>query len=388
MTNASFRGGNYIEGQNDVGICFNLEVIDGSAYSVEHISLGDGKGAGGFVKRLVIHDEEKNDGTNMKEKDTTARNAVVKEVMDKQVPTQGTQVSNKKDNHELLLSQEDEGPVLRKIEQKRAKRKAKKLEKLKATRLVKKLEKKRKRELEKKGQEVSHNESAAEVVPKTQTSQMKQQQQQQPKSEEPQPKKLKTQTTRDNSNGKSIPLATESQITTLQTNWCVATGGVYLHPNICASLHTSQFHTPMPIQASTLAASILGKRDIVGSAPTGSGKTLSYVLPILQWIYTEREERTEIIQQYPLIALILCPTRELAMQVSNEFSKLVQGDHSNGLGVVRGEPKIQCGTIVGGLAEQKQKRVLDVKRPPVLVGTPGRLWELVGFFNLAVLCVL
>ncbi len=73
-----------------------------------------------------------------------------------------------------------------------------------------------------------------------------------------------------------------------------------------------------------------------------------------------------------LVALILCPTRELAMQVSNEYSKLVKS--------TSGEPyfsRIKCGSIVGGLAEQKQKRVLNVNRPPVLVGTPGRLWDLV-----------
>ena len=133
----------------------------------------------------------------------------------------------------------------------------------------------------------------------------------------------------------------------------------------------------MPIQASTLAASILGKRDIVGAAPTGSGKTLSYALPILQWLYTDREEREEKLEQYPLVALILCPTRELAMQVSNEFTKLIHESEVTGSG-----PKIQCGTIVGGLAEQKQKRVLDFKRPPILVGTPGRLWELVSLLFL------
>jgi superfamily II DNA/RNA helicase len=66
------------------------------------------------------------------------------------------------------------------------------------------------------------------------------------------------------------------------------------------------------------------------------------------------------------------------MQVSMEFSKLIQATATSD---VNGNSKslIRCGTIVGGLSEQKQKRVLDVKRPPVLVGTPGRLWDLVSF---------
>lgn len=77
-----------------------------------------------------------------------------------------------------------------------------------------------------------------------------------------------------------------------------------------------------------------------------------------------------------LIAMILCPTRELALQVSNEYSKLVISTID--------EPyhnRIKCGSIVGGLSEHKQKRVLDVKKPPVLVGTPGRLWDLVSTRN-------
>lgn len=45
---------------------------------------------------------------------------------------------------------------------------------------------------------------------------------------------------------------------------------------------------------------------------------------------------------------------------------------------VSNQSTVKCGLIVGGLAEQKQKRVLDVKRPPVLVATPGRLWDLVS----------
>ena len=60
------------------------------------------------------------------------------------------------------------------------------------------------------------------------------------------------------------------------------------------------------------------------------------------------------------------------MQVSTEYSKLIIS--------TKNEPyhnQIKCGSIVGGLSEQKQRRVLDVKRPSVIVVTPGRLWDLV-----------
>ena len=97
---------------------------------------------------------------------------------------------------------------------------------------------------------------------------------------------------------------------------------------------------------------------------------MSYLLPILHTLLTEEEESQEI-KRYPLTALILCPTRELAMQVSQEFAKLI-GNASDDKSLIK------CGTIVGGLSEQKQKRVLNQKRPPVLVATPGRLWDLVS----------
>ncbi|KAL7534629.1 hypothetical protein ACHAWF_004891, partial [Thalassiosira exigua] len=67
----------------------------------------------------------------------------------------------------------------------------------------------------------------------------------------------------------------------------------------------------------------------------------------------------------PLQALILVPTRELALQVSDELRKVSR-------------ETVSVGTIVGGFAEAKQKRTLEKLRPQVVVGTPGRLWELIS----------
>jgi len=167
---------------------------------------------------------------------------------------------------------------------------------------------------------------------------------------------------------------TQDKIDETQTSWAATSGGVYLHNHICCSLAKLGFSYPTPIQASTLSASILGKRDIAGAAPTGSGKTLAYLIPILQFFLEERDllntnemdKRNNNQRFWPLTALILCPTRELALQVSQEFEKLSRR-------------AVSCGNLVGGLSEEKQKRILDVKRPPILVATPGRLWSLVSF---------
>lgn len=180
------------------------------------------------------------------------------------------------------------------------------------------------------------------------------------------------------------------QIEDLQTSWTVATGGVVLNPKLCHSLWKQDFWTPTPIQSATLASALLGRRNVVGAAPTGSGKTLAYMLPILQYLLDNDSKNTndntdqdgdqsQPQPQLPLQALVLTPTRELALQVTKECDKLLSADKqdTNNNSTGKNNNKKWVGTIVGGLALQKQHRVLDKIRPPILVATPGRLWELV-----------
>lgn len=172
-------------------------------------------------------------------------------------------------------------------------------------------------------------------------------------------------------------------IESLQTSWSAQTGGVTLHPHLCQALLRQEFWVPTPVQSAALPAAILGRRNIVGAAPTGSGKTLAFLLPIGQFLLQQHQtdcdegnnkdgkindrKRNDSISKVewkqPLQALILTPTRELALQIHAESEKLL------GKGLT--------GTLVGGLAHAKQIRVLEKKRPPILVATPGRLWEMV-----------
>lgn len=182
------------------------------------------------------------------------------------------------------------------------------------------------------------------------------------------------------SDGADDGAARQAEIERLQTAWSIAAPGVTLHPTLCAGLHSMGYAHPTPIQSASLPAAILGRRDIVGAAPTGSGKTLSYGLPILQRLLEGDDPPEGVASEEgaakeggkgsaegrrPLQALVLTPTRELALQVTAELSR-VCGD------------QVKIGTIVGGFAEVKQRRTLERTRPPVLVGTPGRLWELVS----------
>ncbi len=169
----------------------------------------------------------------------------------------------------------------------------------------------------------------------------------------------------------------DEAINNLRTSWSIHAPGIVLHSTLCKGLVKLGYDRPTPIQSSSLPAAMLGRRDIVGAAPTGSGKTLGYGLPILQYLLEEADgEATENVEEdhkRSLQALILVPTRELAMQVTSELTSVSC-------------TRVKIGTIVGGFAEVKQRRTLEKGRPPILVATPGRLWELVSSIMWTIFC--
>ena len=115
-------------------------------------------------------------------------------------------------------------------------------------------------------------------------------------------------------------------------------------------------HTRMtPIQAQALPALLEG-RDLIAQAPTGSGKTAAFGLSLLH-----RLDPTQIRLQ----ALVLCPTRELADQVAKHVRKLATGI-----------PNLKVLTLTGGAALAPQFASLAQHAPHVVVGTPGRVQEL------------
>lgn len=370
-------GGNAVEGANDPGIFVGLEVIDGSQYEIEKIAVGKGASAG-YITRLVVNEKESQPKPAVKK---TKVLSVKKDKESRARKSKGTEVVTKSKAKKPKINEESKiktDQSSNEVDPQKLSRKQKnrlKLEKLKAKRLEKKADR-QKRKLE----EISCTNSKSDQ-PKIAQS---------PVNANDQTNNKKKQKKAKQSNAASQAAKSEIQssvaqedIDTIRDSWSVGTGGVYLHEKICASLHQMQFASPTPIQASTLAGAILGQRDIVGAAPTGSGKTLSYLLPILQYLLSAEDElkgsseggnASSVLPPNPkLTALVLCPTRELAMQVSNEYSKLVKSTAHDPY-----HNRINCGSIVGGLSEQKQKRILNVKRPPVLVATPGRLWDLMS----------
>uniref|UniRef100_A0A915EMY2 ATP-dependent RNA helicase n=1 Tax=Ditylenchus dipsaci TaxID=166011 RepID=A0A915EMY2_9BILA len=106
--------------------------------------------------------------------------------------------------------------------------------------------------------------------------------------------------------------------------------------------------------------------DVLGAAETGSGKTMAFAIPIFEkWLRQMREIKKEE-SVNSLFALIVTPTRELAMQIHNEIKLLTK---------FAVEPHLRSIALVGGLSQQKQERMLKSK-PQVIVATPGRLWSI------------
>lgn len=165
-----------------------------------------------------------------------------------------------------------------------------------------------------------------------------------------------------------------------------------LSPDTLAALSTMHFSVPTAIQSATIPE-ILSGRDMIGKASTGSGKTLAFGIPIFEtWLqvrhtrqFAKRALRTgpspspavsttKAIPHAPL-ALIITPTRELAHQISAHLAPLgsaLQG--GGGAGNDTRGPVIA--TVTGGLSIQKQTRIMA--NADIVIGTPGRLWEIMS----------
>ncbi|KAF2998516.1 ATP-dependent RNA helicase [Curvularia kusanoi] len=139
-----------------------------------------------------------------------------------------------------------------------------------------------------------------------------------------------------------------------------------LSEKIVGALGGLKFSKPSNIQASTIP-DILAGRDLIGKASTGSGKTLAFGIPIVEhYLANHSQSKEEKAANVPT-ALIVAPTRELAHQITAHLTDLcVKGDFD--------APSIA--TITGGLSVQKQRRQLE--KADIVVGTPGRLWEVIS----------
>ncbi len=119
-------------------------------------------------------------------------------------------------------------------------------------------------------------------------------------------------------------------------------------------LAAGQFITLTPIQESAIQPALDGK-DVIGTAQTGTGKTLAFLIPVIEMLRREPSEQAT--------ALILLPTRELAMQVHEQYENLR----------TKGMPKASL--VIGGVSEKSQIQGLRAGSS-MIIATPGRLQDL------------
>ncbi|MDT8861763.1 DEAD/DEAH box helicase [Alkalihalobacillus sp. MEB130] len=132
-----------------------------------------------------------------------------------------------------------------------------------------------------------------------------------------------------------------------------------LKPFLLEALSDQGFTLPTEIQERLIPA-IRNGRDVIGQSQTGTGKTLSFLLPILDRINPSVQE---------VQAVITAPTRELAGQLFDELKKLLQFCHEDEM--------IQAKLLVGGTDRTRASDSLKVQQPHIVVGTAGRIGDLI-----------
>ncbi|HRE16256.1 MAG TPA: DEAD/DEAH box helicase, partial [Rhodocyclaceae bacterium] len=126
-----------------------------------------------------------------------------------------------------------------------------------------------------------------------------------------------------------------------------------LAPAMLSNLEQLEYRTMTPIQAASLPLTLAG-HDLIAQAKTGSGKTAAFALPLLTNLNPRR---------FAVQALVLCPTRELADQVTKEIRRLA-----------RATDNIKILSLVGGSTMRPQMASLE-HGAHIVVGTPGRIMD-------------
>jgi len=124
------------------------------------------------------------------------------------------------------------------------------------------------------------------------------------------------------------------------------------------ALSIRNFQTPTPIQVSAIPALLAGK-DLLGIAQTGTGKTLAFVLPMLQHLAAENVRAAPFAAR----ALILAPTRELALQIDEALRQMSAGS------------RLRSVVIIGGASRFRQTEAMR-RGADIVIGTPGRICDL------------
>ncbi|MGZ9586424.1 DEAD/DEAH box helicase [Paenibacillus marinisediminis] len=132
-------------------------------------------------------------------------------------------------------------------------------------------------------------------------------------------------------------------------------------PEVLKALTKENYTTPTPIQEQAIPA-VLAGRDLLGCAQTGTGKTAAFAVPMIQ-LLSEQHSKASGVRR--IRALILSPTRELALQIADNIQAYSQFTD------------LRCSAIVGGVSQKVQERALS-RGADIIIATPGRLIDLIN----------
>ncbi|KJU73743.1 DEAD/DEAH box helicase [Pediococcus damnosus LMG 28219] len=130
-----------------------------------------------------------------------------------------------------------------------------------------------------------------------------------------------------------------------------------LQPFLMSALDKINFTQPTPVQEKLIPVILAGK-SVVGQSQTGSGKTHTFLLPLINQIDQSKKQ---------VQVVITTPSRELAYQINAAARQLVDSD----------EVHIEIGNYVGGTDKKRQMDKLKHRQPEIVIGTPGRIWDLI-----------
>ncbi len=138
---------------------------------------------------------------------------------------------------------------------------------------------------------------------------------------------------------------------------------ISLSARLQSNLARNGFIEPTPIQALSIEPALAG-RDLIATAQTGTGKTLAFVLPMIELLLRERAEpqTAPVSRARGPRVIVLSPTRELALQIHQAFGKLADGTN------------IRAAAVVGGMSEGPQLKSIR-QGAEVVIATPGRLYD-------------
>ena len=140
------------------------------------------------------------------------------------------------------------------------------------------------------------------------------------------------------------------------TNPLITFSELPLSSHLQRKLAAANFITPTPIQEGAIPPALEGK-DVIGTAQTGTGKTLAFLIPALELLDREPAKQATV--------LVLLPTRELAQQVHEEYEKL------------RSKTSARAAILIGGVSENAQIQAVR-NGAGLLIATPGRLQDFIG----------